>query len=49
MRRLEGITDPMNMSLSKCQEVVKGKAGMLQSVGSQESDTTKRLKSCWMN
>ena len=23
MRQLEGITDPMNMSLSKCQEVVK--------------------------
>ena len=35
-RWLDGVTDLMNMSLSKLQELVKeGKPGMLQSVGSQ--------------
>ena len=36
MRRLAGITDSMDLSLSKFREMVKeGKPGALQSVGSQ--------------
>ena len=39
MRWLDGITNSMNMSLSKLQELVKEKPGVLQSMGN-ESDTT---------
>ena len=35
MRWLDGITDSMDMSLSKLWEVVTGRHGLLQSVGSQ--------------
>ena len=36
MKWLDGITDSMNMSMSKLQEMVKdGKPGVLQSMGSQ--------------
>ena len=36
MRRLDDITDSMDMSLSKLREIVKtGKPGVLQSMGSQ--------------
>ena len=41
MRWLDGITDSMDMSLSKLWEIVKeGKPGMLQLIESQESDMT---------
>ena len=42
--QLDGSTNSMDMSLSKLQEIVKeGKPGVLQFIGSQESDTTERL------
>ena len=43
MRWLDGITDSMDMNLSKFREIVKdGKPGVLQSMGSQ-SHMTQRL------
>ena len=42
MRRLDGITDSMDMSLSNLRELVIEKPGMLQSLRSQ-SDTTEKL------
>ena len=35
MRRLDGVIDSMDMSLSKLQELVTGNPGVLQSMGSQ--------------
>ena len=45
MRWLDGITDSMDMSLSKLRELVMGRGpGVLQSMGLQrESDTTEQL------
>ena len=43
MRQLDGITDSMDMSLSKLQELVIGKSDMLQSMGRKESDMTEQL------
>ena len=43
MRWLDGIMDSMDMSLSKLGELVIGKSGVLQSMGSAKSRTTERL------
>ena len=43
MRWLNGITNSMDMSLSKLQELVIGKPGMPQSMGVTQSDTTEQL------
>ena len=44
MRWLDGITDLMDMSLSKLRELmIEGKPGVLQSMGHKELDTTERL------
>ena len=43
-RWLDGITDSMDMSLSKLREMVKDRMpGVLQSMGSQRVDMTERL------
>ena len=45
MRWLNGITDSMDMSLSKIWELVMDrKGGVLQSMGHKESDMTEQLK-----
>ena len=44
MRWFDGITDSMDMSLSKLWELVRtGRSGVVQSMGGKESDTTERL------
>ena len=43
MRRWDGITDSMDMSLSMLQELVMEETGGLQSMGHKESDMTEQL------
>ena len=40
VRWLDGITDSMDMSLSRLQEIKTGKPGVLQFMGLKESDMT---------
>ena len=49
MRWLDGITDWMDMSLSKLQEFVTGRPGVLQSVGSQRVGNDWSAEQNWIN
>ena len=48
MRWLDGISDSMDMSLSKPREMVMDWEGVLQSMGCKESDTTELLNWKWI-
>ena len=45
MRWLDGITDSMDMSLSKLRELVMDRPGVLQFMGLQELDMTESMES----